>query len=60
MAFDLGMDVVAEGIETDQQMLELVRLGCKIGQGYLFARPQDMLAIENLIAKQAYRLIETQ
>jgi EAL domain-containing protein (putative c-di-GMP-specific phosphodiesterase class I) len=35
----LGMDVVAEGIETLEQYRLLRQLGCRFGQGYLFARP---------------------
>lgn len=35
----LGMDVVAEGIETRDQYRLLRQLGCKFGQGFLFARP---------------------
>ncbi|MGK7946338.1 MAG: putative bifunctional diguanylate cyclase/phosphodiesterase [Microcystaceae cyanobacterium] len=35
----LGMNVVAEGIETEQQKKQLQKLGCPLGQGYLFARP---------------------
>lgn len=33
------MEVVAEGIETKQQMKQLQKLGCQLGQGYLFSRP---------------------
>ncbi|MGA9749706.1 MAG: EAL domain-containing protein [Nocardioides sp.] len=36
-AFDL--DVVAEGIETEEQLQALLALGCRGGQGYLFSRP---------------------
>jgi EAL domain-containing protein (putative c-di-GMP-specific phosphodiesterase class I) len=36
---NLGIEVVAEGIETEQQLESLLRLGCSYGQGYLFARP---------------------
>ena len=39
MAHALGMSVVAEGIETDEQLDELASLGCDVGQGFLFARP---------------------
>jgi EAL domain-containing protein (putative c-di-GMP-specific phosphodiesterase class I) len=35
----LGMDVVAEGIETQEQYALLRQLGCKFGQGFLFSRP---------------------
>ena len=39
LAHGLGIDVVAEGIETAEQLAVLRRLGCDRGQGYLFARP---------------------
>ena len=38
---NLGMDVVAEGIETKSQQLKLLRLGAEYGQGYLFSKPLD-------------------
>ncbi|MBK9155348.1 MAG: PAS domain S-box protein [Chloracidobacterium sp.] len=36
---NLGIEVVAEGIETEQQLRSLRELGCRFGQGYLFSRP---------------------
>ncbi len=36
---NLDIEVVAEGIETNDQLIHLKRLGCRLGQGYLFARP---------------------
>lgn len=40
MAAEAGLVVIAEGIETQTQCDRLVRLGCRLGQGYLFALPQ--------------------
>ena len=37
----LGLRVVAEGIEVELDADELTRLGCPIGQGFLFARPMQ-------------------
>jgi diguanylate cyclase (GGDEF)-like protein len=39
MARNLGVDVIAEGIETEDQRRRVERLGCAYGQGYLFSRP---------------------
>jgi EAL domain-containing protein (putative c-di-GMP-specific phosphodiesterase class I) len=37
---DLGIQVVAEGIESAQEREALLELGCDLMQGYLFGRPQ--------------------
>ncbi len=39
LAGSLGLDTLAEGIETPQEQRLLRQLGCQLGQGYLFARP---------------------
>ena len=39
MAHGLGLEVVAEGIETEAQLEWLVNLGCEMGQGYLLQKP---------------------
>jgi EAL domain-containing protein (putative c-di-GMP-specific phosphodiesterase class I) len=49
-ATNLGMDVVAEGIETAAQRAVLHRLGCQYGQGYYFSRPIDGPATGALLA----------
>jgi EAL domain-containing protein (putative c-di-GMP-specific phosphodiesterase class I) len=40
MAHELGMHVIAEGIENVQQRDLLTQADCDFGQGYLFAKPQ--------------------
>ncbi|HQY16275.1 MAG TPA: GGDEF domain-containing phosphodiesterase [Ilumatobacteraceae bacterium] len=40
LATETGLTVIAEGIETQLQCDRLVRMGCRLGQGYLFAVPQ--------------------
>ena len=42
MADSLGLDVIAEGIETEEQRQQLRLLGLTLGQGYLFARPTNL------------------
>lgn len=39
LAHNLGLDVIAEGIETEEQLMQLRSLGCRYGQGYLFSEP---------------------
>lgn len=41
LARNLSMQVVAEGIETEDQLLQLKALGCDYGQGYLLSKPLD-------------------
>ena len=49
MAHALGLQVVAEGVETEDQFAELGRLGCDFGQGYLFARPMPIRHLTDLL-----------
>ena len=41
LGLNLGLDVVAEGIEEPLQQKRLKAMGCRYGQGYLFARPMN-------------------
>ncbi len=45
----MGMDVVAEGIETVEQYRLLRGMGCRYGQGFLFARPMSAAAVTELL-----------
>jgi len=42
----LDMRIVAEGVETEAQQAALLKLGCDLGQGYLFAKPMPKDAVE--------------
>ncbi len=44
LAQNLKMKIIAEGIETEEQLVQLQILGCEYGQGYLFAKPMDAVA----------------
>ena len=48
-AKDLGIIVIAEGIENEEQVAQLTRLGCEMGQGYAFSRPLNKAATTALL-----------
>ena len=47
-AANLGLSVVAEGVETERQMLMLRQHGCRVYQGFLFARPMPLERIRGI------------
>ena len=48
---NLGIEVVAEGIETEYQLELLRSLGCRLGQGYIFSEPVDDQTAYNLLER---------
>jgi diguanylate cyclase (GGDEF)-like protein len=50
MAHKLGIKVIAEGVETEQQRDLLIKMGCDYGQGYLFSRPIPAVEFEKILA----------
>ncbi len=53
LARDLDLQVIAEGIETAEQLECLRALGCDVGQGYYFARPLDAAAFRVMLSANA-------
>jgi diguanylate cyclase (GGDEF)-like protein/PAS domain S-box-containing protein len=53
MSKSLGVDVVAEGVETEDQLAQLTLLGCHRGQGYLLGRPMCAAAVARLLGTAA-------
>jgi diguanylate cyclase (GGDEF)-like protein len=54
MAADAGLEVIAEGVETQTQCDRLVRLGCRLGQGYLFALPLPADSMTTVLSAPLY------
>jgi len=57
MAHDLGMQVIAEGVETQEQLDLLRSNGCDIAQGYLFSRPIPAKEMVNWLHAYRNRLV---
>ena len=55
LARNLGMSVVAEGVETLHQLSAVRGVGCDYAQGYHFSAPVDAAAATRLIAVQPWR-----
>ncbi|HXW40004.1 MAG TPA: EAL domain-containing protein [Xanthobacteraceae bacterium] len=53
LAHDLGMDVVAEGAETDSDAVELFQLGCEYAQGFVFGEPMNAERARALLEPEA-------
>ncbi len=56
LAHDLGMEVVAEGAETDSDAVELYQLGCEYAQGFAFGEPMTADAARDLLIDKPTRL----
>ncbi|HEY8905776.1 MAG TPA: EAL domain-containing protein, partial [Rhodoferax sp.] len=53
MAQSLGLNVVAEGVETQEQRQLLLGMGCTYYQGYLFSKPVPIERFEELLKQQS-------
>jgi len=55
LAHTLGHKVIAEGIETQDQLVQLSDLGCDFGQGYLIARPMPAAEVADWVGREAWK-----
>jgi diguanylate cyclase (GGDEF)-like protein/PAS domain S-box-containing protein len=56
LAHDLGMEVVAEGAETDSDAVELYQLGCEYAQGFAFGEPMSADAARELLTADHFEI----
>jgi len=60
MTRELGMEAIAEGIETDEQLSGLKGLLCSFGQGFLLSKPLDERSAEKILSKQAQQQVKSE
>ncbi len=53
MGKSLGLQVIAEGVETDEQKQFLLEAGCELGQGYLYSRPKNLEDFDSYLKANA-------
>lgn len=59
LARTLNMDVIAEGIETEDEVLHLKKLGCERGQGYWFSPPMNQQKLEEHLQAGSQWLVQS-
>lgn len=52
MAHDLGMEVVAEGAETEAEVSELTEIGCEYAQGFVYGRPMTPQMVQQMVRRR--------
>jgi len=55
MARSLGLDVIAEGVETDEQLSLLAKEGCTLYQGFFCSPPVDSIELAGIVEARASR-----
>jgi PAS domain S-box-containing protein len=55
LARRMGLEVIAEGVETEGQFAQLAEMGCGLAQGYLFSRPVDVKAVVGFLEQPPWQ-----
>jgi diguanylate cyclase (GGDEF)-like protein/PAS domain S-box-containing protein len=55
MGKNLGLNILAEGVENHRQLHFLCEIGCDEGQGHLFSKPQPAVAVTELLTSDGYK-----
>ena len=55
LAHDLGMEVIAEGAETEADALELTQIGCEYVQGFLYGKPMAAQMVHQMMRRDPAR-----
>jgi EAL domain-containing protein (putative c-di-GMP-specific phosphodiesterase class I) len=58
LARELGLTVIAEGVETAEHVAQLTALGGDYGQGYWFAKPLESSAAEALVTAEPWHMTQ--
>lgn len=59
LAHNLGLVVIAEGVETEREAARLRQMGCAMGQGYYFARPMPAAQMTDFLLSKLNEMTET-
>lgn len=57
MASNLGLEVVAEGVEIPQQADYLEQHECQYAQGFLYSKPVDVVEVEKILKKNQLEVV---
>jgi diguanylate cyclase (GGDEF)-like protein/PAS domain S-box-containing protein len=52
LAHDLGMEVIAEGAETEAEVMELAAAGCEYAQGFVYGRPMTAQMVQQMVRRR--------
>ncbi len=52
MAHELGMEVIAEGVESEAEVTEVIEAGCEYAQGFVYGRPMTAQTVQQMVRRR--------